>query len=170
MRRCEWEHTVPDGKGEAMTRDWTQRRGIWQAAAALAMVLAVLAAAACSRTSPEQRLREQIGRMQAALEQRQPRVFIDGVAEDFAGNGGMDRAALQQAVRAQVLAHADVGLTLGPAEIELQGDRATVRFSALATGGSGRLLPERAGGWHITSGWRDEDGQWLLYYAEWRPL
>ncbi|HEX7769612.1 MAG TPA: nuclear transport factor 2 family protein, partial [Dokdonella sp.] len=82
--------------------------------------LCLLVVAACSRTPPEQRLREQIGRMQAALEQRQARAFIDGVAEDFTGNGGMDRAALQQAVRAQVLANADIGLTLGPAQIELQ--------------------------------------------------
>lgn len=153
-----------------MTRHWTQRRWMWQATVAMAMAFSLLAMAACSRTPPEQRLREQIGRMQAALEQRQPRAFMEGVAGDFAGNRGMDRAALQQAVRAQVLANADIGLVLGPAQIELQGDRATVRFSAMATGGSGRLLPDRAGGWQVTSGWRDEDGQWLLYYAEWKPL
>ncbi|KAF1697813.1 hypothetical protein CSC64_00405 [Pseudoxanthomonas koreensis] len=108
--------------------------------------------------------------MQAALEQRQARGFMEGVAEDFAGNGGMDRAALQQMVRAQVLANADIGVVLGPAEIELQGDRATVRFTAMATGGGGRLVPDRAGGWKVTSGWRDEDGQWLLHYAEWERL
>ena len=153
-----------------MMRCWTQLRGMRRPLAALLLSLCLLVVAACSRTPPEQRLREQIGRMQAALEQRQARAFIDGVAEDFTGNGGMDRAALQQAVRAQVLANADIGLTLGPAQIELQGDRATVRFSALATGGGGRLLPDRASGWQVTSGWRDEDGQWLLYYAEWKPL
>ena len=38
---------------------------------------------------------------------------------------------------------------------------------AVATGG-GRVLPERAGVWEVTSGWRDEDGQWRLYYAEWK--
>jgi hypothetical protein len=137
---------------------------------AVALWLSLLALAGCSRTPPEQRLRERIGQMQEALEQREARAFMEGVAEDFAGNGGMDRAALQQAVRAQVLANADIGLALGPAEIELQGERATVRFSAMATGGGGRLLPDRAGGWQVTSGWRDQDGQWLLYYAEWKPL
>ncbi|MBB6065100.1 nuclear transport factor 2 family protein [Pseudoxanthomonas broegbernensis] len=135
---------------------------------ALATAVALLAAA-CSRTPPEQRLRERISQMQAALEGRGAAAFMDGVAEDFSGNGGMDRAALQQVVRMQVLANASIGLTLGPADVQLQGDRATVRFSAMSTGGSGRFLPERAGAWEITSGWRDEGGQWRLYYAQWKP-
>ncbi|WP_372014081.1 nuclear transport factor 2 family protein [Pseudoxanthomonas sp. 10H] len=134
--------------------------------AALALACAL---AACDRGSPEQRLRGQMAGMQQALEERRSADFMDGVAADFAGPGGIDRAALQQVVRAQVLANANVGLTLGPAQVELQGDRATVRFSALSTGGSGRFLPERARAWDVTSGWREEDGQWRLYYAEWRP-
>ena len=78
-------------------------------------------------------------------------------------------SAMQQAVRAQVLVIADIGLTLGPAQVELQGDRATVRFSAVASGGSGRWVPDRVQAWEIVSGWREEDGQWRLYYAEWTP-
>ena len=79
--------------------------------------------------------------MQEALEQRRAGDFIDGVASDFTGNGGIDHVALQQLVRAQVLANSSIGLTLGPAEVEIVGDRATVRFSAVVTGGSGRFLP-----------------------------
>ena len=153
-----------------MKQHWAGRQGRWRASVVLALMIPLLVAVGCSRSPPEQRLREQLGRMQAAVEQRQPRDFMEGVAADFAGNGGMDRAALQQVVRAQVLANADIGLTLGPAELEMRGDRATVRFSALATGGGGRLLPDNAGRWQVTSGWREEDGQWLLYYAEWKPL
>lgn len=126
--------------------------------------------AGCTRTPPEQRLREQMAAMQQALEQRRPGTFMEGVAEDFGGNAGMDRAALQQMVRGQALVNASIGLTLGPAEVELLGNRATVRFSAIATGGSGRFVPDRAQGWSVTSGWRDEDGDWRLYYAEWKPL
>jgi hypothetical protein len=133
------------------------------------MVVAWLLAG-CTRTPPEQRLREQMAAMQQALEQRQPGAFMDGVAEEFGGNGGMDRAALQQMVRGQALVNANIGLTLGPAEVEVRGDRATVRFSAVATGGSGRFVPDRAQAWDVTSGWRDQDGHWRLYYAEWKPL
>ena len=107
--------------------------------------------------------------MQQALEQRQAGPFMAGVAQDFAGNGGMDRAALQQVVRVQVLAHTDIGLTLvGAPEVQVQGGHATVRFTVVATGGSGRVMPDQVRAWDVTSGWRDEDGQWRLNYAEWR--
>jgi len=142
----------------------------WSLAGALMLLAAVmLLAAGCSRSPPEQRLRTQLSTMQAALEERRAGDFMDGVAADFAGNDGMDRAALQQVVRAQVLANARIGLTLGPAEVALVGDRATVRFSAVASGGGGRIVPERAQAWDVTSGWRDEGGDWRLYYAEWKP-
>jgi len=157
-------------KAKRMAREWTMERRAWARALGLALVPGLLALAACSRTPPEQRLRTQLAQMQAALEQRDARDFMAGVAADFSGNGGMDRVALQQLVRAQVLANADIGVTLGPAGIEMKGDRASVRFSALATGGGGRLLPDRAQRWDVTSGWRDEGGQWRLYYAEWKPL
>jgi len=133
------------------------------------LAVCVLVLAGCSRTPPEQRLREQLAAMRSALEERRAGDFMDGVAAEFAGNEGIDRAALQQAVRAQVLANASIGLTLGPAEVEIVGDRATVRFGAVATGGSGRFLPERAQAWEVTSGWREEGGEWKLYYAEWKP-
>ena len=35
------------------------------------------------------------------------------------------------------------------------------------TGGAGGLLPERAQGYAITSGWREEGGEWMLFLAEW---
>ena len=165
LNRREWEHTVPDGKGEAAMRGhWISRTAFLAGALMMACLLA-----GCARTSPEQRLREQMAAMQQALESRQAGAFMEGVAEDFGGNGGMDRAALQQVVRAQVLVNTNIGLTTGPAEVQLQGDRATVRFSAVATGGSGRFLPDHAQAWDVTSGWRDEDGDWRLYYAEWKP-
>lgn len=163
--RCRWEHTVPDGKGEAMKHGNRMRQG----GAAAACLLVALLVGACSRTPPEQRLREQMASMQQALEQRRAGDFMEGVAADFGGERGMDRAALQQVVRVQMLANSSIGLTLGPAEVELHGDRATVRFSAVATGGSGRFLPDSAQAWDVTSGWREEDGQWRLYYAQWAP-
>lgn len=145
-------------------------RGIrWNGLRAALCVLGLLLAGGCSRTPPEQRLREQLSSMQEALEQRRAGDFMEGVAPDFEGNGGIDHAALQQVVRAQVLANASIGLTLGPADVQLQGDRATVKFSVVTTGGSGRFLPDSAQAWDVTSGWREEGGEWRLYYAEWTP-
>lgn len=129
----------------------------------LAMALLV----GCHRDTPEQALRTQLQDMQTAAGEGRVGDFMDGVTEDFTGNGGMDRAALHNLLRMQVLGNARVGVTTGPVEVELQGERATVRFSALLTGGGGRFLPDSAQAFAITSGWRAEEGEWRVYYAQW---
>lgn len=134
------------------------------------LVLAVLATllAGCSRETPDMRLRASVEQMHSALEERDPAGFMEYVAADFSGNGGMDRAALHNLLRAQLLANARIGATLGPLQVQLHDDHATVRFHVVLTGSDNRVLPERAGGYSVTSGWRDEDGHWRAYYADWR--
>ena len=79
----------------------------------------------------------------------------------------MDRVALHNLLRMQFLANASVGVTTGPVTIELHDDKATVRFSVVLTGGNGRVMPDRAQSYTVTSGWRLEGDQWRVYYAQW---
>ncbi len=134
-----------------------------------ALLAVMLALAGCGRSSPEQQLRDQFAALQQAVEQRRPADAMDGVADDFSGPGGMDRAALHNLLRAQLLARDSVGVTTGPLEVSLQGETATIRFDALLTGsGRGRWLPDSAQSYHVTTGWRREGGDWRIHYAEWR--
>ncbi|HEY5970942.1 MAG TPA: hypothetical protein VIT22_03045 [Pseudoxanthomonas sp.] len=146
------------------------KRQVWpRLARAVLMGLGLALLAACDRATPEQALRAQLQEMQAAAAEGKISDFMDGVTQDFAGNGGMDRAALHNLLRVQVLGKANVGASTGPLEVEIQGDRAIVRFSAALTSGSGRFLPDSAQAYAITSGWRTEDGEWRVYYAQWEP-
>jgi hypothetical protein len=131
------------------------------------LVLVLLTA--CSRPDAEQRLRSQLQDMQEAAAEGRVGDFMAGVSEDFTGNGGADRAELHNLLRLQVLGWTTVGVVTGPVEVDLQGSSATVRFSAVVSGGSGRFLPDSAQAYSITSGWREEDGRWQVYYAEWKP-
>jgi hypothetical protein len=133
--------------------------------AMLAAALAVLAA--CSSAPAEQRLRETIDAMELAAIERRPGDFMESVASDFIGDGSLDRAAMHNLLRAQLMRNQQIGVTRGPLDIQLQGNRATVKFKMVVTGGAGGLLPERAQGYDITSGWRDEDGEWRLFLVEW---
>jgi len=134
------------------------------------IALIVLVLCACTRQAPEQRLRDTVARMQAAVEQGEPRDFMAYVAADFIGNDTLDRAGLDRLLRAQLLLNARVGARTGPLRVEMgQGDTATVRFSVLLTGGDGRFLPERGQLQQVTSHWRQVDGQWQLYGASWSP-
>ena len=148
-----------------------QRRGSVGFFHVSGMVLLMLALlAGCSRSPPEQRLRERIADMQQALEARKPADFVVGIAEDFGSDNGMDREGIRNLLRVQMLRNASIGATLGPLDISLHGERATVKFSAVLTGGSGGLLPDSARPWSVTSAWRDGADGWQLIHASWEPM
>ncbi|MCL7713875.1 nuclear transport factor 2 family protein [Stenotrophomonas mori] len=132
------------------------------------LVLLVLALGGCARQPPEQRLRETIAQMQAAVEQGRPKVFMAAVAGDFIGNDGLDHDGLGRLLRGQLLLNARVGARTGPLTVEMgEGATATVRFTVLLTGGDGGLLPERGRLQRVVSHWRENEGRWQLYSATW---
>jgi len=128
----------------------------------------MLLGTACSKDADEQALRERIAAMQQAAEERSLSGVMDFVTEDFGGSEGLDHARLKRMLQAQILSNAAIGATLGPLSIERQGDRATVSFSMILTGGSGRFVPDSTRAYQVVSGWRVVDGEWQVYHAEWR--
>jgi uncharacterized protein YqgV (UPF0045/DUF77 family) len=141
--------------------------GIERLRSVLAWVL-VIGLTGCAVEPAEQRLQAAVTGLQTAIEAREVRNAMDFIAEDFVGTGTLDREGVRSMLRVQVLRHAQLGLTLGPMQTELTGDRATVRFTAVATGGSGALMPESARVWEVETGWRDDDGEWRLISAQWK--
>ena len=132
------------------------------------MLLAALAlAAGCSQTPPEQALRETIAAMEAAAEARDSDALVEHLAEDFGGPEGMDRDRFRRYLALVWLRNREVGVVLGPLEVELIGERARVNFTAATRGGEG-LLPDSARIYQVETGWRLEDGEWKLISADWR--
>lgn len=105
--------------------------------------------------------------MQSALEERSLSGVMDAVADDFGGSQGLDAQGMRRLVQMQIIGNRRLGATTGPIEVEMQGERATARFSVLLTGGRGGFLPERGRAYRVESGWRVEDGEWKVFYAEW---
>src|SRR5437660_1421791 len=92
--------------------------------------VALLMVSACHRTPDEHRIRNAITAMQQAAESGKPRDFIAYVSKDFTGNDGtVDRDALMNILRVEVLRNEHVGVTLGPIDVEVQGDRAIVHVT-----------------------------------------
>lgn len=138
-------------------------------AAAWLLAAACLGLAACAADPSEEALRARIALMHGALEARDARGLLAPVAEDFVGEGGMDRRALGQLARLHFLRHPEVGAVLGPLQVEMHHERALVRFEAALGGGRGGFVPDAAGLYAVTTGWRFDDGEWMLVSAEWRP-
>ncbi len=133
-----------------------------------AALVGVLALCACARTPDETRIRDAIASMRRAVEAHQPRDFMAWVSADFAGQDGtVDREGLAKTLRIEVLRNDKVGVALGPIDVDLQGDRATVHVVVTLTGGAGGLPPERGAVYAITSGWKLDGRDWRCYNARW---
>ena len=145
-------------------------RHVRTAASLLLFALLCGVVVACSRTPPEQALREQLSAMQTAIETRDAGDVHKLLAEDFIGNDGLDRRGARQLAAATFLRHRDVSARFGPVNIALRGQGdAIARFSVVATGGSGGLLPDSGQVFDVETGWRLVDGEWRLLTASWKP-
>ena len=106
--------------------------------------------------------------MQQAAEERNPRQFLEHVASDFSGNqGSVDREGLRNLLLAIVLRDEKVGVTLGPIDVDIQGNRATASLIATLTGGQGGLIPDHGAIYSIKSGWRRDGKDWICFAATW---
>ena len=124
--------------------------------------------AACARTPPEQQLRENVASLQSAIEKHDGPAVQDVLADDFIGPEGLDRDGARRLAQAMFLRYRDVGVTLGPLDIEMRPEHAIVRFTAALTGGAG-ALPESGQVYDVETSWRMEDGDWRLVNAAWKP-
>jgi hypothetical protein len=149
----------PQGRGAG------KARAAWFAGllAALCVVLG-----GCDSTPPEEKLRATIAKMQADGEAHEVGAVMDSVAEDFGGPNGMDQKQLRAFLAVVSLRNKELGVTLGPMDVEVMGERATAKFTLYATGGAGGLLPDRAQVYDVTTGWRMEGGEWKLISAQWK--
>lgn len=139
------------------------RRGIHAAALMLGMTVV----AACSRHAPEEALRERVAGLQESIERRDASEVSGALAEDFIGPGGLDRHGARRLAQATFLRYRNVGLEIGPLDVELKGDGATVRFTAMLRGGEG-MLPQDARLYDVRTGWRREGDDWELVNASWQ--
>jgi ketosteroid isomerase-like protein len=131
------------------------------------ILIAVALIASCTRTPPEQALREAVAGLQASVETRDASALQDYLAEDFIGPEGMDRAGARRMAALYLMRHDRVGVTMGPLDVSLQEQHATVRFTAALTGGGDRFLPDSGRVYAVQTGWRLEDGEWRLTSATW---
>ena len=105
--------------------------------------------------------------MEEAAEHNDADALFDHIADDFAGSQGMDRDAFRRYVLVMGLRNQSIGVNLGPLDVKLFDDRASVAFTVALTGGPG-WLPDRAQVYDVTTGWRLQGNDWKLISASWK--
>ena len=137
-------------------------------ALAVGCAFALALAAACERSSPEREIRATIARMAQSVEQRDPALFLEAVAEDFTReSGAFGKQDARRTLLGAYLRNEKIIVSAVVTEVRIEGDRAYAKVRVVATGGSG-LLPERGQVWEFDSAWRRERNQWKVFNAEWR--
>lgn len=135
-------------------------------------LLCIMMLAACGERPPaEEQIRNRIEGMQADLAEGNARSFMAPIAEDFtAATRSLDRRAAGFLLRREMLAHDQIKARLVDIEVALQGEeRATATMHAVVTGGTG-LIPDTGGWYRLTTGWRLDDGEWMLISARWETV
>ena len=140
-----------------------------RATASLVVLATLSMLPGCTRTPPEQKLREALMSLQASVEERDVSAIQETLASDFVGHDGMDRQGAGRLARLMFLRHRNIGATLGPPRINIQHEHATVRFTAALTGSTGGILPDAAAVHDVETAWRMEGGEWRLISAQWTP-
>ncbi|MDO5504768.1 MAG: nuclear transport factor 2 family protein [Pseudoxanthomonas suwonensis] len=167
MEKAGWQSGVLDRPESRHPSDADR----WWAAWCLALLTMVLFAG-CGRAPPEERLREQVVALREAILERNAAKMADHLATDFIGPDGMDRQDARRMATGLFLRYPQVGLHTGPLEVEVQpdGKRATVRFTAVATGTTRGIAPDSGRMHQVVSGWRIERGEWKLLTLQWTPV
>jgi len=135
------------------------------------LLLALLVAACAERGDDEAQLRARLDSMEQAIEEGRVGAFMEAVAEDFTGGrSGLNHAALGLLIRRERLARQSISVQRSKLSVQIHDSgRATLEFHALATGGSG-WLPSEGRLWAIETGWRLDEGEWMLVSADWHPV
>jgi hypothetical protein len=156
---------LPDKSIGAYPRCAGKQAGSWLMSL---LVLLCLALTACSKPAPEQALRDSIQQLEQAAVKKDASAFFEYFADDFVGSDGLDRSSFRRYIQLIWLQHKDIGTQMGPLDVKLMGDRATVNFTVALSGGQG-FIPDQAQVYQVQTGWRLEGGDWRLISATWKP-
>ncbi|MGH8050328.1 MAG: nuclear transport factor 2 family protein [Arenimonas sp.] len=122
----------------------------------------------CSTPPPEQALRDNIQQLEQAAVKKDASAFFEYFADDFVGSDGLDRENFRRYVQLIWLQHKDVGVQMGPLDVKVMEERATVNFTVALSGGQG-LIPDQGRIYTVQTGWRLEGDDWKLISASWKP-
>lgn len=136
------------------------------------LLLALFMLASCGPGgSVEDQIKANIDAMEAAAEQGERRGFMAYLAAGFSGqSGGMTREDFARYLFLQINERRRVQARLFPVAVDVQGPNlAIARFNVLLTGGAG-LIPDDGQLFSVETEWVLENGDWLLWRADWRAV
>jgi hypothetical protein len=140
----------------------------------LLLLLGLCPACRCSRSSPEEQVRQTIDAVIAAVRERDVKPVANAVSEQYSDHERNDKQQIVSLVRMQFVVHPNLYLVAKISSIECPEpvQARVVIFAALASVPAG-VLPDlrklSADVYRFDLTMADEDGTWRVVRAAWAP-
>jgi hypothetical protein len=140
----------------------------------LLLLLCLALGCRAGTVSPEERVRAVLAEIEAAAERANVRAMKDHVSESYGDNAGNDKRRLAQIVAFHLARNRTIHLLtrIPLVEFPAPGEARALAFVAMAGSpieGPEALLSLRADLYRFELWLRDEDGDWRVSSAAWRP-
>jgi len=133
------------------------------------LLIIALTLIACDRTPDEEKIRNTLGKIEAAVQKRETKPALKYLSKNFSGPEGMKIQQIRQMMAAHYIRNKNIQVVIAGLKIKVTGNDAEVNFNAATTGGTG-VLPERLQYYDIETVWQKIDGDWLITRADWSPV
>jgi hypothetical protein len=133
------------------------------------VLLLLVPVSACTKTPPQEAILANIQSMQEAAENKEPRKAVEYLAENFAGNHGIDKMGLRRIMAGIFLQHQNINVAITRMNIEinpLDPYRASMDGVVILTGAA-NILPQDGRMYKVTGEWQLQDDEWMLVQARW---
>jgi len=122
----------------------------------------------CEASPDEIAIHENIKTMREAIENHDAELFMQGIANDYAGMYRQDRKRLKDFLVRHLDRNRVIHLYLADIELEIEGRLAKARFYSGIAGGP-EQVPERGQLYVVETDWVKQEETWRMQRARWRP-
>ena len=134
------------------------------------LVIVALLATACTRTSDEDLIKQNLDQAIEAIKARQPKAVVEHLAKDFVGQEQMSTEDVRRFMIAQFFRNRNINIVTTALKVSVDnGQQAQANFRVFVTGGMD-WLPERLDYYQVETDWIKQDGDWLIRSARWTPV
>ena len=137
----------------------------------LSLICTVLAGCGGSNGGPEEALRDWVGMVEAAAEERDRSSLLDLISKNYADGRGNDYVSVGQMLRIYFLRQQSVALLTTIDEIVLSGDTAAMlKLTVGMAGTNNSALGISADAYNFELELQADDDEWLLIGARWSEM
>ena len=133
-------------------------------------IILILLLTACTRTSDEDLIKQNLDQAIEAVKARQPKKVVEHLTQDFVGQEQMSTEDVRRFMIAQFFRNQKINIVTTGLSITVENaQQAHASFRVVVTGGMD-WIPDRLDYYQVETDWVKQDGDWLIRAANWKPV